>query len=68
MRAGIATRSNRCRTFLDQGSATRNNLRHALTQESNRLRARFDDLSVEVIAREGCREHYAGLVCRNELP
>jgi hypothetical protein len=68
IRAGIATRANRFRTFLDQGSATTNNFRHALTPQSNRLRAGFDDLSVEVIARERCRKHYAGLVCPNESP
>jgi hypothetical protein len=65
---GIGTRSNRLRTLLDQDSATANQIRHALTHESNHLRTSFDDLSVEVIARGGRREHYAGLDCCNEPP
>jgi hypothetical protein len=63
-RAGIGTPSRRFRTFLDQGSATANKNRHELTQESNHLRASFDDFSVEVIARGGRCEHYAGLLQR----
>jgi hypothetical protein len=52
-RTGIATRSNRFRTFLGQASTGMITIGLHLAQESNHHRTRFDDFPVEVIARSG---------------